>query len=734
MTRLSHVLLLSLGAALLFGCGEQEEEEDPFGDEGPPPGPDACNSEQDALSVPECELTLGLARTEFIGLPFDRDWFSVKLPGGLTGRSLLHVSGGYSSAATSVQLSLNVLKQGGGSVATAVDAHGQGAPKPIDVVTRFSESNARLLLFLQDDRGGQHYDHRNPYQLMVEVVDDPDGNEPNDETPTPIPLAQQAGRLYGKQTGVLATPDDVDRFKLSLPSGRKVLHVRVSGPALTPALPLRVAYTLFDAGNKPVAEGRMDNEFLAVDLATARSVTGGDYVLEVKGYRPDLAKHVVGDLRRTYVVEAQLLDELDVNEPNGTLETAKTQAFGAPGASATLRGRLGTVPDADWFAFDLPATSRPTVLHYKLTPGQEAGRFPVLPGPLDRQVRIFTEVKDGATVADRQANCKNKASVCPRRSDAPIDQVGLVESYCALTPPRCMWSAREENARFQNLKNFEGALPVAPHSTTVRYFVVVEDEGNNWADDKEYTLTVNWRDDADEAGRMSGGVEQTQSRTLAVDDAASGFPSPPSGGSFELTGKLSYGYGFWRNNDALKGQGLRGPDDYDVTSSDSDRYELVFPAGLAAPLDRTWELQWEVEHAPGGRRPYDITLDVEFCDGDASTSSCSPVRRTLGYKGGDLGAWHSAGKTGVTFQPVYSLEQLSDRTRITGLAWGCFCFEPRFVKGGKFYIRVQAVDREGYEDATYRIRTAITAYPKPYNGGMCPAPDGTATGGCQFAR
>jgi hypothetical protein len=296
-----------------------------------------------------------------------------------------------------------------------------------------------------------------------------------------------------------------------------------------------------------------------------------------------------------------------------------------------------------------------------------------------------------------------------------------------------MWSAREEHTKFAGLRNFEGAVPVGPRGATTRYFVLVEDEGNNWADDREYTLTVTWRDDADEASRMSGSTEQTQSRTIAVDTSGSAFPAPPAGAAFELTGKLSYGYGYWRNHDATRGEGVRGPDDYDARSSDGDRYELVFPAGLAAPLDRTWELQWEVDKGPGGERPYDLVLEVEFCDGTNSTSGCSAVRRTLGYKGGNLGAWHSSGVAGAPFAPVYSQEAMSDRTRVTALAWGCFCFEPRFVTGGKFYVKVLAVDRDSYADVPYRVRTALTSYPKAYNGGSCPAPTAAAPG-CRFTQ
>ncbi len=705
-------------------------------DVGTPPPPDSCNSPDDAKNNGSCQLQLGVEKLEYIGLLGDVDWFSVTLPQGLTGRSLLHVTAGIEAPATAVNLSINILKGDNTSIGTAVDKHGQAAPTPLDMIIRESDSGAQLLIMVSDQTG-KNFDYRNPYAIKVEVVDDPDTNEPNDTTPTPIPLTANGAVLSGTQSGYLATANDVDRFTFNVPASNKVLYLSLAGELLQPPPPFRLSYTLYDAAMIPVSEGVMTNQFLAVDLATARTTSTGDYVLEVTGYRNEPLQVTPGDLRLKYGVQVQLLDELDPNEPNNTLETAHAQTLGAPGQSATLHGRLGEIPDADWFAFDLPASSSPTVFYYHLTPGSGAGRFPAIPGPVDRQVRIFTQVTQGPSLTAQQSACMTSASVCPRRDDATPYQDGLVNAYCMMDTPRCMWAARQEDAKYPNLRNFEGAVPVPAHSGTVRYFVLVEDDGNNWADDVEYTLDAQWRADPDEASRTSGGVEQTPATTIAFDSGASGFPAPPSG--FELSGTLSYGYGFWRNNDPLKGEGIRAHDDYDAMGSDEDNYELDFPGGLSAPLDQTWELQWEIDKpAGGGSAPYDLALDVQFCDGSQGTGSCHSVNRTLGYTGGNLGSWHSAGVQGAPFQPVYSLEDTATSVKVTALAWGCFCIEPRFVQGGKFFVKVVAVDRENYADVKYHVRTALTSYPKPYNGGMCPAPtqntDGTWAPGCKFTQ
>ncbi|MEW5743231.1 MAG: cell-cell cohesion protein MtsF [Myxococcota bacterium] len=716
-TILSAVFTAAL-VCLCWGCGPApaEEEEEP---EFVPP-PDVCNTQEEALTSPACELGLGQVQRELIGAPGDLDWYLVQVPAGVDDRTLLHVNAGYSVPATAVNLSVNVLRLDGTSVVNGKDAHGAGAPKAVDLILPFNEASTKLLVLVSDATAGgrKNYDARSPYSLMLEFVQNPDVNEPNDTTPTPIPLTAEGASMKGSQTGYVATENDVDRFSFEVPAGRKVTHVHITSPKLSPPPAYRLAYTLRDPNDVPVAEGRLLNEFNGVDLATARITNGGRYTLVIEGYHGganDSVAKVPGDLRQQYKVEVLVLPEADSHEPNDTMQAARAVPLSAPGDTANLTARLGHVPDPDWYGVDLAPSSKPTVLYYKLTPTTNGGRFATLPGPMDRLVRVFLPVTQGANEAERQHACRTNTSVCPRKDNDDEEMKAIVDAHCGLSPPRCLISSREETPRFTNLKNFEGAIPVPAHSSPLRLYVVVQDDGSNWADDLDYQLKLEWRADPDEESRP-----QTVVRTLGGDSGGT-FPVPPSGAAFELTGTLSYGHGYTRNFDPEDAEGVRGPSDYDVFTSDTDRYELRFPAGMSG--DRTWELQWEVEHGGTGGPPYDVVLEVEFCVGTA----CSVVARSIGYKGGNLGAWHSAGVQGAAFQPVYSRSTLSDRTQVTALPWGCFCFESRFVEAGKFYLTVTGVDRTSYTNAPYRVRTAYTDYPKPYNGGMCPVP-------CNFTR
>jgi hypothetical protein len=737
-----------LAAALaLVGCVKDpppEEEEDA----GTPP-PDVCNSREEALTLPECQLILGQVRADYLSFAGDQDWFSFQVPADANARTLLHLTGGYAVPNTAVNLALNLLREDGQtSLARKSDRHGQAAPRPVDIILPFAEPNARLVVLVSDDpvvTSRPNFDLRAPYQLMVEVVEDPDANEPNDTTPTPILLTDQGGVLRGAQGGYLATNGDVDQFSIEVPTGKKVLYLAITGPELTPPPNYRLSYELLDPAGSRVSEGVTPNEFLPLNLATARlSKTGGTYTLIIRGYVPAGSPTLAaGDLRLNYAIDVRVMDEVDPSEgssQNDTLATARVVNLGSPGSQQTLTGRMGYVPDPDWYAIDLPAQAVPTVLYYRLTPGSGTGRFPPLPGVLDRELWVVKEVT-GGTAQDNVTRCRTDKTVCPTSFGNDAFMQGLHTEQCQnFDPPRCLWGLREEHLRFQNLRNFEGALPVYPGQAT-RYYLVFQDEATDYADDLPYTLTVEWRADPDEASRFSSGQERTTVRPIAEDSALASYPVPPAGSAYEFSGAISYGYGYYYRHNPNNGDGVRSPTDYDAIVSDTDRYELTFPSfdPDAGYLDRGWELQWQLDHV-NGAAPHDLAIDLEFC---TSPTNCT-VRRTIAYTGSNRASWHNVGEPPPEpLQPVYDRQVTASSTTVTARAYGCFCFEPRFVAAGKFYMRVVGTDRESYAPTQYRVRTAYTAYPQGYvgaDGGFqsCPPPvqndAGTWLPGCNFTR
>jgi hypothetical protein len=339
----------------------------------------------------------------------------------------------------------------------------------------------------------------------------------------------------------------------------------------------------------------------------------------------------------------------------------------------------------------------------------------------------------------------NDPTICPKGYEPFNDPWARlsVEGFCqGSNPPLCLQSSRDESVNFANLKNFEGALLIPPHGSTLRYFVVVRDAQDNWADDKDYQLFVEWLSASEEASFYFGGsTKQTKVLSLFSDvPTSASFPVPP-GGATQMNGLLSYGYGRWNLNQVQNGQGVRAEQDYDSIISDTDRYELDFPGGLPAPLDRTWELQWRVAAQAGGASSYDLSLELQFCDGNSpdAGSGCVVVDRSsrgnklvLSYTPAAIAAWHNPGGP---YQAAY--DRAADQT-VTARAYGCFCFEPRFVRGGKFFVNVSAVDRNTYVPASYQVLTAFTSYPQMYSTAAgpvsCPPIPTDGGPGCQFTN
>lgn len=751
-----------LAGALLALTGCPDPTVDP--DAGVPL-PDPCNSVEDARNKAECNLpTTGTAVTDYVGTADDVDWFRIELPAGLTVRDLVKVRGIYNVPQTAVNLTLNVLRMNddgtpGQAIGRVIDDHGQGAPRAVELTFPFPTTQpTRLLVQVSDERANPsrpNFDNRQPYTLTVERFVDSDANEPNDQTATAIPLD---GTGAGFQTGLLTVANDVDLYSVNIPapSGpRKILHVRLTAPLRSPPPPYRLMFVLSAPDGTPISENvvRAGGEFEAVEEATARLAQPGLWTVAVKGYkRIDDPRPVPGDQTYQYRLELRLLDEVDPTEPNDTRAQARVITLSAPEAAAvTLTGRLDHVPDPEWFRIDLPAHAAPTVLTYRVSPLAAGGRFAPLSEIPDRQVQLFSEITGFPTVPEAAVACRTpSAGVCPAgyltsESAAFSD---LVETMCNnYDPPRCLQSLRAEGPEHPGLKNFEGRVFVPPAASARSWYLLVQDLGNDWADDRDYQLEVRWRSDADEAGRFTGAVEQRAVVAMTEDlPTSASFPSPPAGAS-NVSGTISHGHGRIVNPDlVVDGLGVRGIGDYDAVPSDVDLYEFTLPAQdpAAGPLDRTWELEWTVAHYDGGQ-PFELGVEVTFCDGDRlDGGSCTLVPTApagplvLAFSDAEVTSWHA---NPGALQPAWQRQVGASSTTTTAAAYGCFCFEPRFVRGGKLYVEVSAHDRVAHQPVGYTLRTALTSYPQSYpveGGSMsCPPPldggvDGGPSGGCRF--
>lgn len=742
MTTRFRVACLAL-AAFAVGCDsctnpcnpalpEEEQPEQCF-DAGPPAQPDFCNTPMEGLTdTANCVLPLACGadagRTAYINPPtdagIDQDWYSVQF-GTLTARSLLHVQAGYVAPLTPVDLSVTVLQSNASmSLTREVDVHGQGAPKPIDILIPFTQSNSQLL-FLVADKGGRLnpvYDLRNPYFISVCTQDNPDVNEPNDSPDaggTQITLTPSGMVVQGSSSGYLATDDDIDRFQFTVqagvPAARNIIYLHLTtAMALMPPPLYRLSYTLYDPTGTPIAEGVTPNAFLQVDLATAKLVKlPGVYTVVVKGYEndPNDPATVPGDLRQQYTLQIQVMEDLDREEGNDSLAEAspKVQTL-SPGNSVSKTGRLSYVPDPEWFAFDIPASGSHATMSIKLTVPQATGRFAPLAGPKDRQVRVISAVP-GANVPDSVNKCLTDSALCPKGYD-PNDtaQIDLVAKICTgfadAGAGHCLWMERNANldaVHFRDLHNMEGVIPVPPRAATTRYYVLVGDDGNNWADDVPWTLNVSLEGDPDEARFPAG----------------NGALAGTLNGS--VNGQLTYGYGRTlddfelgecaRNPNGDMGNGnnchgIRSPFDYDAVPSDVDTFAFTLGAGM----DQAWGLQWDIDKVDGGSIPGELGIDLAFCGQTLADGGCS-IRTSTAYQSGFFSPWFSNELPERVMG--WSRQDMGSFVRIKAEANQCLCFQRAFTR---FTMSLLVADRNYYGPITYRVTQTTGAYTGMFPG------------------
>jgi hypothetical protein len=751
--RLTRVAVVLGGLVAGAACSPQMmlcvEGDEPVCDAGTLPL-DVCNSPEEARGSQACALTLCQDREAFISTledgGADVDFYSVTLPGNLTPRSLLNVKGGYGGVPqTAVNFSVNVLTDPGdgglSAVAAAADRRmGAAAPKSVEITQPFSQSNAQLIVRVSDIGGVvmPRVDNKNPYKLNVCVIDNPDTNEPNDATATPIALAAMGAIQQGTSSGYLATNDDKDLFSFPVSGARTIIYLRISSTMmnLMPPLAYRMAYTLKSPNGTPISEGVMDNEFLQVDLSTARLTAGdGTYTVEVFAYKaPQQMTPAPGDLRLKYDVEVRLMPDLDMSEGmtgNDTSTTARPTNL-TLNVPTTLSGKISYVPDTEWFRLNLPARGGQAVLRYELLPAAGSGRFSPLSTTPTRQIRVIQEVTTGATVQDRQTNCvMNVGNVCPRSFTDPSSNHGLlVSGICrspGVDPPHCILSERNEEYQvnaLRNQKNFVGAIPVPPNVTAILFSYGDTGRGRlKWADDRDWSIRVTLEDDPDETARAGG----PQVLTLGTSNVSA-------------SGVISHGYGKTIEFDDLnEGRGIRGPNDYDAVETDLDAFRFNFGGGAMG--DQTWALQWQFGNPDAGGAPAaELAFEMRLCQG------------TMQADGGCTGVFGILAPTYSAFTPWYlPIAPQNTRVQFTATRQGgqttvrvepvaCFCFQAATVASGSIQMNVVAVDRVANDAIPYTVTQRIMAYPGQYvdpDGGamtFCPGPnpDGGAGGGCGF--
>jgi hypothetical protein len=329
-------------------------------------------------------------------------------------------------------------------------------------------------------------------------------------------------------------------------------------------------------------------------------------------------------------------------------------------------------------------------------------------------------VTTGATAQDRQVACRTNPTVCPRGEDSdPM----LVDQLCNLSdPPQCLYAQRnEELPRIGMIRNLVGAIPVF-QGQAAEFLVMFKDEGvgaSKYADDRDWTLELDWVDDGDENSRLAGPTAMAVSGTTSV-----------------AVGELTYGYGKVLDPDQyfMSSDGLRGRNDYDAYDTDKDLFQFSFGGAMG---DQGWEVSWEPLHPDGGTRaPGDIALELTFCGtGPAADGGlCAGAQqRIFAFNDQSLTPWYLP-QSASNGRTLFTKTSTTTSTTVTAMPVGCWCFSAARTATGSYFANIAAVHRTDNDPIRYRVSQRIAAYPGnfTYDGGSVSCP--VADGGCQFAR
>lgn len=324
-------------AAFAMGCPPEDEPE-------PEPEPED-----------ECVLDLNFDTTGAETLPADRpgqgvlcpsfdiDYWAVDVADAGT---ILRLTLTMPTPLTRVNPAYKIIKDNGTAEGEPTPFAGEDPQRSQGEATNFTaahrlEEAGRYYVLVQDARFvDNNFDITNPYSLTVELLPDPDANEPNnsDDAATPVVGTTAAGQI--------ATTGDEDWYAVNVPGGAQIVDVTVTAPAggsVTHLVSLVAADGLTDLAAAPLTAGavagtlstrlRVRAESNAVTYLRVRDDDGADADLDP----------AVG----AYTVSITVLANPDANETEAGNDEPETATGVSSGAVIT--GSLATTADQDLF-------------------------------------------------------------------------------------------------------------------------------------------------------------------------------------------------------------------------------------------------------------------------------------------------------------------------------------------------------------------------------------------------
>jgi hypothetical protein len=220
----SLFVLASAFAVVVVACAPPVEPP-------PPPGEGEAECALDLnVDTPSAEaIAAGTPAHGLLCPQFDRDLFAFDV---VTPGTIVQLTLSMDTAQTRVNPAYKILKENGSVDGAPTPFSGEDPQKSQGEATRFTaahrlQESGRYYVVVSDARFvDDTFDVSNEYTLSIELVADPDANEPNNDDAAATAVTSGAAL-----SGQLATKGDEDWYAVDVPAGAQIVDVTVDGNA-----------------------------------------------------------------------------------------------------------------------------------------------------------------------------------------------------------------------------------------------------------------------------------------------------------------------------------------------------------------------------------------------------------------------------------------------------------------------------------------------------------------------
>lgn len=338
---------------------------------------------------------------------------------------------------------------------------------------RVEEAGDYTIIVADVEARDDGFDNVNPYTLTVEVVPDPDANEPNNTTEQATPI------VPGDTDGIIATSGDVDWYSIAVDGPARIIDAVVTAPAESG---IEHVATLFapdgitvlqtvqlTAGDVP------GQESARIRKAVSGSVSEPFLLSVADGGSDGTLDAVLDPAIAGYTITLAVIPDPDGNEGAGGNELLETATSVASGQ--TLNAALAAFADRDTYRIVPPGGTSVTAPRVLLV---EVNFDGVLDATFKPQVQVVG-------VDPEDENPPACASGCPLCIGNDTCGEVRLQRFAQKRPFRTAYPLRDERPVFVTVNEFNDDAAQLTGGYTIRFEIVADPDAGEQGDD--YLIT-----------------------------------------------------------------------------------------------------------------------------------------------------------------------------------------------------------------------------------------------------